>query len=142
SLGYLFQLLAMTGWTSLPWLWSLRQPTLVLMGRDDPLVPPVNGRILARLIPNARLQMIDDGHLFMVTRPIETAMAIEAFLSDRGAATGGRGDDCSGCKAAPTVMADRRRERTHDQCNSQGGEHGNPVVPRFDPEVRDWPRSS
>jgi hypothetical protein len=51
SLGYLFQLLAMTGWTSLPWLWSLRQPTLVPMGRDDPLVPPVNGRILARLIP-------------------------------------------------------------------------------------------
>jgi poly(3-hydroxyalkanoate) depolymerase len=83
SLGYLFQLLAMTGWTSLPWLWSLRQPTLVLTGRDDPLVPSVNGRILARLIPNAQLQMIDDGHLFMVTRPIETAMAIEAFLCDQ-----------------------------------------------------------
>src|SRR5262249_47402990 len=82
-LGYLLQLLAMTGWTSLPWLWSLRQPTLVPMGRDDPLVPPVNGRILARLIPNARLQMIDDGHLFMLTRPIETAMAIEAFLCDQ-----------------------------------------------------------
>ena len=82
-LGYLFQLLAMTGWTSLPWLWSLRQPTLVLMGQDDPLVPPINGRILARLIPNARLQMIDDGHLFMVTRPVEAAMAIEAFLCDQ-----------------------------------------------------------
>ena len=82
-LGYLFQLLAMTGWTSLPWLWSLRQPTLVLMGQDDPLVPPINGRILARLIPNARLQMIDDGHLFMVTRPTETAMTIEAFLCDQ-----------------------------------------------------------
>jgi pimeloyl-ACP methyl ester carboxylesterase len=50
------------------------------MGRDDPLVPPVNGRILARLIPNARLQMIDDGHLFMVTQPVETARTIEAFL--------------------------------------------------------------
>jgi hypothetical protein len=37
--------LAMAGWTSLPLLWSLRQPTLVLMGSDDPLVPPVNGRI-------------------------------------------------------------------------------------------------
>jgi poly(3-hydroxyalkanoate) depolymerase len=83
NLGYLFQLLAMTGWTSLPWLASLRQPTLVLMGRDDPLVPPVNGRILARLIPNARLQMIDDGHLFMVTRSVEAAMAIEAFLCDQ-----------------------------------------------------------
>jgi pimeloyl-ACP methyl ester carboxylesterase len=60
----------------------IRSVNLVLVGRDDPLVPPVNGRILARLIPNARLQMIDDGPLFMVTRPVETAKAIEAFLFD------------------------------------------------------------
>jgi poly(3-hydroxyalkanoate) depolymerase len=82
TLGYLYQLLAMSGWTSLPWLWSLPQPTLVLMGRDDPLVPPINGHILAGLIPNAELQMIDDGHLFIVTRPVETAAEIEAFLAD------------------------------------------------------------
>jgi poly(3-hydroxyalkanoate) depolymerase len=81
NLGYLYQLLAMTGWSSLPWLWSLPQPTLVLMGSDDPLVPVINGRILARLIPNARLSLIDDGHLFMVTRPKETAAMIEAFLA-------------------------------------------------------------
>jgi pimeloyl-ACP methyl ester carboxylesterase len=74
----------MTGWTSLPWLWSLPQPTLILMGSDDPLVPPINGRMLALLIPNAQLQMIDDGHLFMVTRPVETAAMIEAFLADEG----------------------------------------------------------
>jgi poly(3-hydroxyalkanoate) depolymerase len=80
--GYLYQLLAMVGWSSLPWLWTLRQPTLVLMGRDDPLVPVVNGRILARLIPNARLEIVDDGHLFMVTRPKETAERIEKFLSE------------------------------------------------------------
>jgi poly(3-hydroxyalkanoate) depolymerase len=83
NLGYLYQLLAMSGWTSLPWLATLRQPTLVMMGRDDPLVPAVNGRILTRLIPNARLHMIDDGHLFMVTRPLETAAAVEAFLNER-----------------------------------------------------------
>jgi pimeloyl-ACP methyl ester carboxylesterase len=41
----------------------------------------VNGRILARLIPNARLEIIDDGHLFMVTRAGETAERIEKFLS-------------------------------------------------------------
>ena len=82
KLGYLYQLLAMSGWTSLPWLWSLPQPTLVLMGRDDPLVPPVNGHILAGLIPNAELRMIDDGHLFIVTLPGETATLIEAFLAD------------------------------------------------------------
>jgi poly(3-hydroxyalkanoate) depolymerase len=83
NLGYFYQLLAVTGWTSLPWLWSLPQPTLVLMGSDDPLVPVINGRILARLIPNATLRLIDDGHLFMVTRPGETAATIEAFLASQ-----------------------------------------------------------
>jgi poly(3-hydroxyalkanoate) depolymerase len=82
NLGYLYQLLALAGWTSLPWLWSLPQPTLVLMGSDDPLVRPINGQILAGLIPNAELRTIDDGHLFMVTRPAETAGLIEAFLAD------------------------------------------------------------
>jgi poly(3-hydroxyalkanoate) depolymerase len=82
NLGYLYQLLALAGWTSLPWLWSLPQPTLILMGKDDPLVPPINGHILASLIPNAELRMIDDGHLFFVTRPAETAAVIEAFLAD------------------------------------------------------------
>jgi poly(3-hydroxyalkanoate) depolymerase len=80
GIGYFYQLLAMAGWTSLPWLWSLPQPTLVLMGSDDPLVPPINGHILAGLIPKAELRMIDDGHLFLVTRPEETAGLIEAFL--------------------------------------------------------------
>jgi len=37
---------------------------------------------LAGLIPNAELRMIDDGHLFIVTRPAETAAVIEAFLAD------------------------------------------------------------
>ncbi len=81
GIGYLYQLMAMAAWTSLPWLHSLRQPTLVLMGSDDPLVPLVNGRILAHLIPNAQLKIIDDGHLFFVTRPTETAELIEAFLA-------------------------------------------------------------
>jgi len=88
NMGYVYQLLAMTGWTSLPWLWSLPQPTLVLMGSDDPLVPVINGHMLARLIPNGQLRMIDDGHLFMVTRPAETAAIIEEFLADDGIARG------------------------------------------------------
>jgi len=37
----------MVGWTSLPWLWSLPHRR-VLMGSDDPLVPPINGHILGR----------------------------------------------------------------------------------------------
>jgi poly(3-hydroxyalkanoate) depolymerase len=78
--GYMLQLLAMTGWTSVPWLWRLRQPTLVMSGTDDPLIPEANARLLARLIPNAELELVDDGHLFIVTDPRGTAKRIEAFL--------------------------------------------------------------
>jgi len=80
--GYLYQLLATVGWTSLPWLWTLKQPTLILAGGDDPIVPAVNARIMARLMPNARLEIIDDGHLFLVTRPVESAAIVETFLAE------------------------------------------------------------
>jgi pimeloyl-ACP methyl ester carboxylesterase len=50
------------------------------MGMDDPIVPIVNGRILAKLIPNARLVTIDDGHLFLVTSPCESARIVAEFL--------------------------------------------------------------
>ena len=81
GMGYVYQLLAMAGWSSLPWLRTLAQPTLILMGRDDPLVPVANGHIMARLIPNAHLEVIDCGHLFVITRPVETAKRIERFLA-------------------------------------------------------------
>jgi poly(3-hydroxyalkanoate) depolymerase len=83
-LGYAYQLLALAGWSSLPWLRRVRQPTLVLMGRDDPLVPVANGYILSRLIPNARLEIIDDGHLFLITQAGAIAPRIESFLSGDG----------------------------------------------------------
>jgi poly(3-hydroxyalkanoate) depolymerase len=79
--GYYLQLLAAVGWTSLPWLALLRQPTLVMCGADDPLVPAANAKILARLIPDARLVSIDDGHLFLVTSARESARIIHEFLS-------------------------------------------------------------
>jgi poly(3-hydroxyalkanoate) depolymerase len=82
QIGYAYQILAMAGWTSLPWLWTLKQPTLILAGRDDPIVPLANGRLMARLIPDSRLEILDDGHLFMVTRPVETAAIVEKFLDE------------------------------------------------------------
>ena len=79
--GYYLQLVAGVGWSSLPWLALLRQPTLVMSGADDPLVPAANATILARLIPNARLVSIDDGHLFLVTSAAESARYVADFLS-------------------------------------------------------------
>jgi poly(3-hydroxyalkanoate) depolymerase len=82
QIGYAYQILAMAGWTSLPWLWTLKQPTLILAGRDDPIIPLANGRLMARIMPNSRLEILDDGHLFMVTRPVETAAIVEKFLDE------------------------------------------------------------
>jgi poly(3-hydroxyalkanoate) depolymerase len=79
--GYYLQLIAGFGWSSLPWLRLLPQPTLVMVGNDDPIVPVANGRILARLIPDARLVTIDDGHLFLLTSASESAEIISEFLN-------------------------------------------------------------
>jgi poly(3-hydroxyoctanoate) depolymerase len=79
--GYVGQLYAISGWTSLPWLRNLLQPTLVLAGDDDPIVPLVNGRILARCIPDARLHVVPGGgHLFLLERPAQMAALVADFL--------------------------------------------------------------
>jgi poly(3-hydroxyoctanoate) depolymerase len=79
--GYLDQLYAISFWTGLPWLWRLRQPTLVLAGDDDPIVPVVNGKILTRLVPHSRLEIIGGGgHLFVLERPAEVAALIVEFV--------------------------------------------------------------
>lgn len=79
--GYLYQLFAVWGWTSFFWLGSLRQPTLVMHGDDDPIVPLMNARILAARIPKSELFVIDDGHLFLMTRAKEVAPVVERFLA-------------------------------------------------------------
>jgi len=79
--SYAYQLLAAWGWTSIFWLRLLRQPTLVMAGSDDPIVPLVNARIMAAVIRRSRLVVIDDGHLFLVTRPLESATAVKRFLA-------------------------------------------------------------
>ncbi len=81
--GYLGQVYAITGWTSLPWLRTLPQPTLVLGGDDDPIVPLVNARILACLISDARLHVLRRaGHLFLLERPAEAAGLVATFLAE------------------------------------------------------------
>jgi poly(3-hydroxyalkanoate) depolymerase len=79
--GYLYQLLALRGFASGLWLHNLTQPTLVLAGDSDPIVPNINGRILAGLIPNARLETVPGaGHLFLLTRSEISARLISEFL--------------------------------------------------------------
>jgi poly(3-hydroxyalkanoate) depolymerase len=79
--GYGYQMLAGMGWTSIAFLHRLTQPTLVLAGDDDPIMPLANGRILARRIPGAKLHVYTGGHLELAARPDLLVPAIEAFLT-------------------------------------------------------------
>jgi len=80
--GYLYQLLALWGWTSWHRLHRVQAPTLVLMGADDPIVPPVNGRIVAARLKRATVETVACGHLFVLTRPAETARRVERFMAE------------------------------------------------------------
>ena len=80
--GYYYQLLAGAGWSSLPALPLIRQPTLVIAGDDDPIVPVINARIMARAIPNGRLHLYRGGHLALLTEATELAPVIDAFLQE------------------------------------------------------------
>ncbi|MBW0101131.1 alpha/beta fold hydrolase [Pseudonocardia sp. KRD291] len=82
QLGYLYQLFAISGWTSLPLLPLIRRPVLVLSGIDDPLIPAVNATVMARLLPRAQLHLHPGGHLALLTDAAELAPVIETFLDE------------------------------------------------------------
>ncbi len=79
--GWLHQLIAVNSYSSLPRLPFLDKRTLVLSGDDDPLVPLMNSRILARLIPGAELEIVrGGGHMMLLERADETGPLIKNFL--------------------------------------------------------------
>ena len=81
--GYLYQMLAFAGWSSLPFIRLLRMPALVLAGSRDSIVPMANAHILNFALPRSRLHVIEDGgHLFLVTRAAQTVPVIQAFLDE------------------------------------------------------------
>jgi poly(3-hydroxyalkanoate) depolymerase len=81
TIGYAYQLFAASGWTSAHYLHQLEQPTLVLMGEDDPAIPPANGRFLSWRIPDAHLHMVSrGGHAFLLDEPESVVPEIDAFL--------------------------------------------------------------
>lgn len=83
--GYFYQLMAMMGWTSAPFLPFMKTETLIMMGDDDQIVPLANGKFLKFLIPNSELFVVENGgHLFLLSHVEESIAAIRGFL-DRNA---------------------------------------------------------
>jgi pimeloyl-ACP methyl ester carboxylesterase len=78
--GLFYQQLAALGWTSLPFAPLIRQPTLILTGDDDPIIPRVNGRLMRQALLNSELRIFHDGHLGLLTSADELAPIVEDFL--------------------------------------------------------------
>jgi pimeloyl-ACP methyl ester carboxylesterase len=69
------------GWTSLPWLWAIGPPTLIVAGDDDPVTPLMNHRVMAALIPQARLHVAaGGGHLVLIDSADQIGPVITGFL--------------------------------------------------------------
>jgi pimeloyl-ACP methyl ester carboxylesterase len=83
--GFFAQLQAIRDWPgTLSRLPGLTAPTLVIHGETDRLVPPENGRMLARAIPNARLAMLPNASHILFTDQFEPARdALLTFLGGR-----------------------------------------------------------
>src|SRR4029453_7437482 len=80
--GYAGQLFATLGWSSLPYLWRLRTPTLVIAGDRDRIIPVVNARIPSGLVPPPRLHVgKGGGPLFLIIQADETAHLVQEFLA-------------------------------------------------------------
>ena len=81
--GYRRQLQATLRWSSLTRLRRLHLPTLILHGDHDRLIPQVNGRLLARLIPGARFYSIKGaGHVYSTDAPGEAAGVVVRFFEE------------------------------------------------------------
>jgi pimeloyl-ACP methyl ester carboxylesterase len=95
--GYALQLMAISGWSSKAFLEKIQHETLVINGDDDPLVPVANAELLAALIPNARLEVVESGgHLLLWDDAERCVPLISEFLAcSRLSATRARVDSTS-----------------------------------------------
>jgi pimeloyl-ACP methyl ester carboxylesterase len=83
--GVVQQLVAIAGWSSVPWLHTIDAPTLVLAAEADPLVPLVNSRIFTSCISACHWHFVPDaGHLFLFDQPEDAAGVIHKFLATPG----------------------------------------------------------
>ena len=88
-LGYYFQLAALAGWSSIPWLSTLTPPTLIIAGDADPVFPVENAHLMGQLIPQAQVEILPRaGHMFVVDSAALVGPCITSFLGSGPAQAG------------------------------------------------------
>lgn len=80
--SYQEQMRAGMYWNPVPWLWLLRQPTLVMSGSDDIIVTESNARMLHACLPQAQRTRVEGGHLFLFSEPEGSACAVREFVQE------------------------------------------------------------
>ena len=79
--GLQCQIMACSGWSSLPGASMLTLPVHIMASAGDPMVPLSNAQMLHATIPGSKLHVIQRaGHIFPFTRPVKTAGQLSAFL--------------------------------------------------------------
>ena len=79
--GYAMQLLGAVWWSSWSFLSQIPHETLVISGDDDPLIPVQNAEMLARYIPNARLEIVEQGgHLLLWDDAANVGQRVSRFV--------------------------------------------------------------
>jgi pimeloyl-ACP methyl ester carboxylesterase len=82
-IGFRRQLEAVVRWSSLFRLRQIEAPTLVIHGDRDRLLPAANGRLIARLVPQARLAILKGaGHVYGTDRPDEHLEVLMDWLRE------------------------------------------------------------
>jgi pimeloyl-ACP methyl ester carboxylesterase len=71
-------------WNSYRRLPRIQAPTLVVHGADDKLVPPANGRVVAKRIPGARFELLPKAGHVLLTDQLEACVGLMMdFLAER-----------------------------------------------------------
>ena len=83
TMAAMYRMAPLFGWSSLPWLCAIGQPALVIAGDDDPVTPLVNHRVIATLMPRARLHVArGGGHLVLLDSAHQIGPVITSFLRE------------------------------------------------------------
>lgn len=61
---------------------EIKIPTLVMVGKDDKLMPPKHSELLAKYLPNAELRILEGGHMFWIEEEKEFAKTVLNFLTN------------------------------------------------------------
>jgi 3-oxoadipate enol-lactonase len=79
--AYTAQLQGILAWEAYSRLSRITAPTLVIHGESDRLVPAENGKLIAEIIPGARLVMLPNAsHIFTTDQPRAAHEAVLNFL--------------------------------------------------------------